>query len=148
MRTNYKRMKELEQIIRPDKLQACLRYYEELCKPKKERKTHEELAEEFGITVMTWWRWRQEPEFIEYLGLLSSRAVDASLPLATSALLRMIDTKQPSSKALEMFFKLLGMLNEKQIVETRNTTAEITEDTLKEQIEALKAELKGEDPVE
>lgn len=145
MRTDYKRMRELEQIIRPDKLQACLRYYEEMCKPKHERKTHDELAKEFGITKMTWWRWRQEPEIIEYLNLLASRTVDASLPIATSALLRMIDTRQPSSKALEMFFKLLGMLNERQIIETRNANTEINEETIKEQIEALKKELQGED---
>ncbi|MGX9706959.1 phBC6A51 family helix-turn-helix protein [Laceyella tengchongensis] len=148
MRTDYKRMRELEQIIRPDKLQACLRYYEEMSKPKGQRKSHKELAEEFGITEMTWWRWRQDPEFIEYLGLLSSRTVDASLPVATNALLRMIDTTQPSSKALEMYFKLLGMLNEKHTVETRDLSAEITEDAIKKQIEVLKAELKGEDTKE
>jgi hypothetical protein len=62
MRTDYKRMRELEQIIRPDKLQACLRYYEEMSKPKGQRKSHKELGEEFGITEMTWWRWRQDPE--------------------------------------------------------------------------------------
>lgn len=143
MRTDYARMRELEQIIRPDKLKACLRHYEEMQKPKSQRKGLVELAEELGVSHMTFYRWRNEPEYIEYLSLLSSRTVDATLPVATSALIRMIDSKQPSSKALEMFFKLLGMLNEKHTVETRDLSAELSEDTLKKQIEALKAEMKG-----
>jgi AcrR family transcriptional regulator len=143
LRTDYRRMKELEQTMRPDKLAACLRHYEELQKPKGERLGVNELAKELGISHMTFYRWRNEPEYIEYLGLLSSRTVDATLPVATNALIRMIDTTQPSSKALEMFFKLLGMLNEKHTVETRDMTAELTEDAIKRQIEELRAEAKG-----
>ena len=142
MRTDYTRMKELEQTMRPDKLKACLRHYEELQKPKGQRKSIGELAEELGITTMTFWRWRNEPEYIEYMGLLSSRTVDATIPVAINALIRMIDNKQPSSKALEMFFKLLGMLNEKHTIETKNMNTEINEEAIKKQIEALKEELK------
>jgi hypothetical protein len=151
MRTDYKRLRELEEIIggrRPDKLKAAQLIFEDMSKPKPERKGYAKIAEEIGISERQLRRWRGEPEFIEYLSLLSSRTIEESLPVVTHALIRNIDNgKFASNKAIEIFYRLLGMLTDRQEVEHKTTTDINTED-LKAQIEQLKAELRGEETKE
>lgn len=86
-----------------------------LSQPNKAGFSFEEIAEQSGISVRQLHRWRKQPEFKQAIVEQSLENVKEVLPNILKA-----HTKQAEKgniKAIELFYKLFGLLVEKQEIE-------------------------------
>ena len=107
--------------------------------------TLEQVAEKIGVTVRTLHRWRKMPPFQEAVVNRALMNVRADLPAVFEANLK--GAKKGNTKHIELLYKLLGMLIDKQevkqTVEDKRDNASIQKD-----IDKLTRLLDGEDKEE
>src|SRR5699024_352930 len=88
--------------------------------PKGERKTLGEIAEEVGVVQKTLYNWRQNPDFTRYVAAISDSELSNYRSLADSQLIKLIagtsNNGLPAIRALELFYKLEGRLEDKRTV--------------------------------
>lgn len=80
----------------------------------------EEIAQEVGVSRITLWKWRQEPEFIAYKNDLAERRMEDFLDEAYKLLRGMATDGQSEKtrlKAVELVLKNRGKLTDVQKVE-------------------------------
>jgi|SRR5690625_611834 len=88
---------------------------------KGKKKTLDEIAEEVGVDRRTLYNWRQNADFTRYMSAISDNKLDNYRSLADSQLIKLIEGSftnngTPSIKALELFYKLSGRLEDKRTV--------------------------------
>ncbi len=84
------------------------------------KKTAEELAAEIGIAKSTLYEWRKNPEFIEYLNMITDDQLNGMRAEVNAALLKLIRMPNPSVKAIELYMKRHALLTDRQLVEYEN----------------------------
>jgi len=88
--------------------------------PKKQRKTLGEIAKEVGISDRQLYTWRQNPDFTRYVAASSDGELSNYRSLADSQLIKLIkgtsNNGLPALRALELFYKLEGRLQDKRTV--------------------------------
>jgi len=88
--------------------------------PKGEKKNLDEIAAEIGIDRRTLYNWRQNADFTRYMAAISDNKLDNHRSLADSQLIKLIagtsNNGVASIKALELFYKLNGRLEDKRTV--------------------------------
>ena len=92
------------------------------------------IAEECGIDRSTLYRWKQRPDFIEYMNTLAEDFQKSFLADAYAELRKiMLYSNNPATKlkALEMFMKNQGRLKDVQETTTRIETEVSVDDMLK-----------------
>lgn len=114
-------LKEMEKRLSPEQIKAANLLIENDFAPKDEKKTHEEIAEEVGVSRRTLYNWRNDVDVVRYMDAQSDMALASSRSKAASQLMRLIngDAQQnglPSIKALELYYKLSGKLVERSEV--------------------------------
>lgn len=142
------RIIELEVKLGPQKLKAIDLLLDKQMRPKRgedKGKTMEQIAAEVGVSHMSIHRWKNDDEFIELKNLYAERILSESIPTVHGVLLKSIKSKQPSMKALEMFYKLHSMLNDKQIVENVNDVDKRDDASVSESLAELDALLDEKD---
>ncbi|MBC2103960.1 phBC6A51 family helix-turn-helix protein [Listeria booriae] len=96
-------------------------------------KTMEDIAEEVGVVRKTLYNWRfKNPVFMEALSLATQARLATLAPYAYGAMSKLLKGKQPSTKALDLYFKQQGWVN---------TNQEITITTNKRDDADLEAEI-------
>lgn len=77
----------------------------------------EDLATEFEISRKTSWQWRNTPEFIEYVQILSQQELQKAHLLMAKVLIKNLQKSQPSTKMMDLMAKMTpNMLNPKEVV--------------------------------
>jgi DNA-binding XRE family transcriptional regulator len=104
-----------ERLLRPGQQEAAVLLIENAFATKKERRTKESIAEEVGISRKQLHRWEnQDRNFIAYKNSLASYVRDSQYPLVISKLMDGINNG--SMKGIELYFKMMGELNDKSEV--------------------------------
>ncbi|MEC1285023.1 phBC6A51 family helix-turn-helix protein [Bacillus paralicheniformis] len=114
------RLKELEAKLTLQQRKAALLLVENELMAEA-RKTQEELAKDIGadrVTVYRWWT--QNKAFIEYMNLLADDMLSGHRSEVYSQLMKLIRSKNPSVKAIDLFFRRHGLLTDRQVVATEN----------------------------
>ncbi|WP_163530848.1 phBC6A51 family helix-turn-helix protein [Halobacillus ihumii] len=86
-----------------------------LSMPKKAGMSFDEIAEACGVSVRQLHRWRQKPEFKQAIVEQSLNNVKDEIPDVLSAHKK--QAAKGNVKAIELFYKLFGLLVEKQEIE-------------------------------
>jgi transposase-like protein len=116
-----------------------------LSQPNKAGFSFEEIAEQSGVSVRQLHRWRKDPEFKAAIVEQSLENVKEVLPNVLKA-----HTKQAERgnvKAIELFYKLFGLLVEKQEIEQTVHNKDKDNDQLAKDLADLKSlidEAKGD----
>lgn len=108
-----------------------------LSQPNRAGMEFEEIADTVGISVRQLHRWRKKPEFKQAIIEQSLSNVKEVIPNVLKA-----HTKQAESgnvKAIELFYKLFGLLVEKQEIESVVTSKDKGNAELEDEL----AELRG-----
>lgn len=78
----------------------------------------EDIGEEVGVSRQTISKWKKLPAFIEYSAYISKQHTDSLRPLADSQLAKLLKGTSnngiPSIKALELYYKISGVLIERR----------------------------------
>ena len=143
-KSNRQRVLELELKLGPKKVEAVNFMLEKQLAPPKERLKNTEIAEKIGISERTLDYWKKEDDFIELKNLYAEAYMRNEIPNVHAQLLRGIKASQPSMKAIEMFYKLFSMLNDKQIIEDGSAGTPRDNNAISESLNELD-ELLGED---
>lgn len=98
---------------------AALACVEREFSPEDERKGFEEIAAEAGVSRNTLYEWRtQNRAFIEYMNAISDDYLSGKRAVVYKRLMQLIDTSQPSVKAIDLFMKREGLITAKVEVDT------------------------------
>lgn len=105
-----------------------------------------EIADDVGVDRMTLYRWRTRNEaFIEYKNLVADDFLSTDRERVYGVLMKMIFGKQPSIKALDLYFKRFGLLTEKHEVNTGNDSGGRSKEDIARQLEELDELLENDD---
>ena len=116
-----------------------------LSQPNKAGFSFEEIAEQSGISVRQLHRWRKNPEFKQAIVEQSLENVKEVLPNVLKA--HQKQAERGNVKAIELFYKLFGLLVEKQEIEQSVTNKDKDNDELAKELAELKTlldEAKGD----
>lgn len=107
----------------------------------KDRKTLEELSEEIGITRKQLYTWRQNPDFTRYVAAISDNKLEQYRSIADSQLLKLVkgtsNNGLPAIRGLELYYKLLGRMQEAPLVSIDNSDnrATMTRDEARKELD-------------
>lgn len=108
----------------------------------KGNKSWEEVADELGISVRTLFRYRQKPHIKTAIREVALEELEAEVPTITKALMK--NVKKGDFRSIELAIKMLGMLQEKQVIETtiKDERMKYSETELRQEIEEIERQLK------
>lgn len=115
-----------------------------------DRKNQEALAEELGIERMTLYRWRtQNQTFIEYKKEIAKDYLSDAVGIFAKQLIRSMEGTNgaPSSKALDLYAKIMGFVKSEHSVEITQGGGKTNEEIAQE-IAALDELLNEDDATE
>ncbi|MEK3995472.1 phBC6A51 family helix-turn-helix protein [Psychrobacillus sp. FSL K6-2365] len=145
-----KQMKELEAKIGPLRVKGA---YMLLALELRETAeggptTVAQVAEELKVSTVTLWNWKNNRDFITYKNLIADTFLEEKRAIVNQKLMSLIDSSQPSVKAIDLYFRRFGLLTERQIVEQVesqdvNTSNEKIEESMAE-IDELLEKKEGE----
>lgn len=136
------RMQKLEAIIGPLKVKAAysLLAFELRDEKDKGPSNLDEVAVELGIHRNTLYEWRQIPAFIEYKNAIADDFLLEKRAIVNRKLMSLIDTGQPSVKAIDLYYRRFGLLTDRQIVEQQEVQEnQNSNDQIEENIEEIDA---------
>lgn len=137
-----------ENNLTDDQKKAAVLLVEYEFTPKADRLTKEEIAEMCNVTRMGLWKWdTQNPDFIGYKKYLSAQFLDSYTPMVYARLAETID-KRFSVRAMELFMKRLGDLNDNQEITITDQRGNNTESFDERQAELLARLGEGEGKAE
>lgn len=108
-----------------------------LSQPNKAGFSFEEIAEKAGISVRQLHRWRSNPEFKQAVVEQSLENVKEVIPNVLKAHVKRAESG--NVKAIELFYKLFGLLVEKQEIEQNVKTEQKDNADLAKELEELKS---------
>lgn len=116
-----------------------------LSQPNKAGFSFEEIAEQSGISVRQLHRWRKQPEFKQAIVEQSLENVKEVLPNVLKA--HQKQAERGNVKAIELFYKLFGLLVERQEIEQTVSNKDMDNEALSKELAELKSlidEARGE----
>jgi len=99
--------------------------------------SYQEIAEEVGVTYKTIWEWKtKNRNFIDYKNEISDDFLSEKRSKVYGQLLKLIESDQPSVKAIDLFMRRFSLLTDKTVIET-NDNDQRSEDEIKRQLAEL-----------
>lgn len=115
------RKKALEARLDPRQKIAALLVVEREMTDETERKSYDEIADEVGVSRQALYKWRtQNKTFIDYVNLLADDFLESKRARVYNRMMKLIDSDQPSVKALDLYMRRFGLLTDKSVVETKD----------------------------
>lgn len=100
--------------------------------------TQDEIAAEIGVTRKALWEWRtKNRNFIAYKNEIADDFLADKRDRVYGQLLKLINSSQPSVKAIDLFMKRFGLLTEKQVTETIDSNSNRSNEDLEKEIAEL-----------
>jgi len=140
------RLQELAAKLTEQQKKAAYMLVENDLKSNKDESklSYAEIAEDVGVTYKTIWEWKtKNRNFIEYKNEISDDFLSEKRSKVYGQLLKLIESDQPSVKAIDLFMRRFSLLTDKTIVEN-NDNAQRSEDEIKRQLAELDSLLKDE----
>ncbi len=138
--------KRLEAKLTPKQREAALLVVERELSDVNERRTFDDIAKELGMTDRGIYKWRtQNKEFIEYVNLLADEFLESKRSVVYRQLMRLIEGTQPSVKAMDLYLRRHGLLTDKQVVETKDTSGNNSVEDIEKEIAELDALLETDE---
>ncbi|MDR4318688.1 Phage protein [Niallia circulans] len=140
------RLQELAAKLTEQQKKAAYMLVENDLKSNKDESklSYAEIAEEVGVTYKTIWEWKtKNRNFIEYKNEISDDFLSEKRSKVYGQLLKLIESDQPSVKAIDLFMRRFSLLTDKTIVEN-NDNAQRSEAEIKRQLAELDSLLKDE----
>jgi DNA-binding XRE family transcriptional regulator len=141
------KLKALEAKLTEQQKKAAYMLVENDLKSNKDplKLTYEQIADEIGVSYKTIWSWRtQNRNFIAYKNEISDDFLSDKRSRVYGQLLKLIEGEQPSVKAIDLFMRRFGLLTEKQIITTEDTSGSNTNEDIENEIAELDELLKDE----
>lgn len=136
--TKASKKRRLEAELDVRKRKAALLLVENELNEEGTRRTQEEIASEIGISRKCLWQWKtQDSAFIDYTNMLADEFLDAKRTVVYRQLMKLIESSQPSVKAIDLFLRRHGLLTDKQVVETNEVAAEKSNEDIEKDIAEL-----------
>lgn len=107
-----------------------------LSMPNKGGLQFDEIAERCGISVRQLHRWRKQSEFKQAVVEQSLENVKEELPNVIKS--HYDATQSGNVKAIELFYKLFGLLIDKQEITQEVSNKDISNDSLQQELDELK----------
>ena len=111
---------DLKLLLTPEQRKAAELIVANDFAPKGEKRKLDEIAFEVGVDRRTLYNWRQNADFTRFMSAISDNKLDNHRSLADSQLIKLIagtsNNGVASIKALELFYKLNGRLEDKRTV--------------------------------
>jgi len=103
---------------------AALACVEREFSPEAERRGFEDIAKEAGVTRNTLYEWRtQNRAFIEYMNAIADDYLSGKRAIVYKRLMQLIDSGQPSVKAIDLFMKREGLITAKAEIDVTGGSA-------------------------
>lgn len=143
------RKKALEARLDPRQRIAALLCVERELTDEVERKSFDEIAAEVGVSRQALYKWRtQNKTFIEYVNLLADDFLESKRARVYNRMMKLIDSDQPSVKALDLYMRRFGLLTDKSVVETKDSGPARTNEDIAQEIAELDDLIGGDGPNE
>jgi AcrR family transcriptional regulator len=128
--------KELEKRMSANEKKVAYLLVENEFADKADKRTMQELADELGISRTALYNLKNKPDVARLMNMISDEYMDAFKVKVDKALTRLIDDgsdRLPSVKAIELFYKLKGLMidrsitgsSEDEVMPNRLTQAEL-----------------------
>ncbi|MGD6964057.1 phBC6A51 family helix-turn-helix protein [Fictibacillus phosphorivorans] len=135
-------IKDLEKRLSPLAVQVAYALVENDFTKHDERKTMQEIADDLGISRTTLYNHKNDGNVIRLMGMLSDKQTDTMRAKVDNALMRLIDDgsgRHASIKAIELFYKLKGLMIDRSIVgeSEEDVAPRITQAELDEELRKL-----------
>lgn len=105
----------------------------------------QEIAADVGVSSKSLWEWRTKNRtFIDYKNLIADDFLADKRSLVYAQLMKLIDTSQPSVKAIDLYLRRHGLLTDKTIVETESGEGSRTNGDLQRELDELNDLLKDD----
>lgn len=134
------RQQSLEAKLTTQQRKAAYLLVENELKDNKDdtKLTLQEIADEVGITSKCLWEWRtKNRNFIDYKNLIADDFLADKRALVYAQLMKLIDTTQPSVKAIDLYLRRHGLLTDKTVIEQDNGEGSRTNEDLVKELEEL-----------
>ena len=117
---------------------AMMLVLKELSDDPEHKKTNEEIAQELEISRRTLQYWKQDPNFLRYMDELAMEFIQGKMATVSKQLFKLIEAKQPSIKAIDLYFRLVGKLQDKYEFTVKKEKAQAPSINVDKELEELK----------
>lgn len=141
-----KKFKALESKLTPQQRKAALLLVQNDLLDIGEEKRHlDAIADEVGVCLRTLHRWKNENAvFIEYMNLIADDFLASYQSGVYRQMMKLIQSSQPSVKAIDLYLKRFGKLTERHVTESVGDNDEQSDEKIAEEIAELDRELNDE----
>lgn len=107
-------------------------------RPTAEQRTQDEIAEELGVSRQTIYNWRTKNQaFIEYKKEVAKDFLGDAVGTWANAIIKSMQGKQPSQKALDLYAKLMGFIQDQKRIEIAEGNDARSNEEIKRQLAEL-----------
>ncbi|MDQ0174388.1 phBC6A51 family helix-turn-helix protein [Bacillus chungangensis] len=111
----------------------------------EERRTMKEIAAEVGVHHKTMWEWRtKNRNFIEYKNEIADDFLSDKRDQVYGQLMKLINSNQPSVRAIDLFLRRFGLLTERQITQSDSSDEKRSTNNLEKGLKDIDALLEDD----
>jgi hypothetical protein len=138
-----KKFRELESKLSPQQRKAALLLVNnDLAEAEEGRRSLDKIADEVDTSLRNLHRWKNENSvFIEYMNLIADDFLASYRSGVYRQMMKLINSQQPSVKAMDLYFKRFGLLTERQITESADTNDDQNNESIAKEIAEFDSEL-------
>jgi hypothetical protein len=140
------RQRKLESRLTLQQRNAALLCVERELGVPSNQKSFAEIGAEIGVTERTWYNWRTgNKDFIAYVNLIADVFLESKRSIVYRKMMELIESKQPSVKAMDLYLRRHGLLTDRQVVENTNSDSNKSNDDIEKEIAELDELLTSEE---
>lgn len=114
-------------------------------RPTAEQRSQDEIAGEIGVSRQTLYNWRfKNQAFIEYKKEVAKDFLGDAVGTWANAIIKSMSGQQPSQKALDLYAKLMGFIQDQKRIEITDGNDARSDEEIKRQLAELDALLDDE----
>jgi transcriptional regulator with XRE-family HTH domain len=138
MQMTSKRIRELESKLTLQQQKAAFLLVENDLRDNGNKKKKEDLAKEVGVTRQTLYDWqRKNRNFIDYKNEIADDFLADYRSGVYGQLMKLINSSQPSVKAIDLYLRRFGLLTEKQVIANEDSSGSRSNEDLEKELEDL-----------
>ncbi|MBG9548525.1 phBC6A51 family helix-turn-helix protein [Cytobacillus firmus] len=133
-----KKLRELESKLTVQQRKAAFLLVENDLRDNGTKRMQEDIAAEVGVHYKTLWEWRKKNRnFIEYKNEIADDFLAEYRSGVYGQMMKLINSSQPSVKAISLYLQRYGLLTQKQQIETLDANSARTNEDLEDELKDL-----------